>query len=83
MPDSVLVACLHNVAHSSGGGEMLLWKAFVGVIINMGMLKLIDIKEYWSTHTTTNLPFFRRVFSRDRFFTNLLDVACWRSVIHN
>ena len=42
-------------------------KAFVGVIINMGMLKLTDIKEYWSTHTTTNLPFFRRVFSRDRF----------------
>ena len=33
----------------------------------MGMLKLTDIKEYWSTHTTTNLPFFRRVFSRDRF----------------
>ena len=42
-------------------------KASVGVIINMGMLKLTDIKEYWSTHTTTNLPFFRRVFSRDRF----------------
>ena len=42
-------------------------KAFVGVIINMGMLKLTDIKEYWSTHTTTNLLFFRRVFSRDRF----------------
>ena len=54
-------------------------KSFVGVIINRGILKLTDIKEYWSTHTTTNLPFFRRVFSRDRFFTNLLDVACWRS----
>ena len=42
-------------------------KAFVGVIINMGTIKLTDVKEYWSTQTTTNLPFFRRFFSRDRF----------------
>ena len=41
-------------------------KAFVGVIINMGTIKLTDVKEYCSTQTTTNLPFFRRVLSRDR-----------------
>ena len=42
-------------------------KAFVGMIINMGLTKLSDIKDYWSRHVTLNLPFFRSVFSRDRF----------------
>ena len=42
-------------------------KAFVGVILNMGLVQLADIKDYWSTHLTPNLPFFRSVFSRDRF----------------
>ena len=42
-------------------------KAFVGLIINMGMMKLSDIKGYWSTHATLNLPFFRSVFSHVRF----------------
>ena len=42
-------------------------KAFVGVIIQMGLVQLSDIKDYWSTHITLNLPFFRSVFSRDRF----------------
>ena len=42
-------------------------RAFIGMIINMGLTQLSDIKDYWSTHTTLNLPFFRSVFSRDRF----------------
>ena len=42
-------------------------KAFIGLIINMGMVQLTDIKDYWSTHFTLNLPFFRTVFPRDRF----------------
>ena len=42
-------------------------KAFVGVILEMGLIQLSDIKEYWSTHETVNIPFFRRIFSRDRF----------------
>ena len=42
-------------------------KVFVGVIIQMGLVQLSDIKDYWSTHVTLNLPFFRSVFSRDRF----------------
>ena len=41
---------------------------FLAVILNMGMIQLADLKEYWSTDNTTNLPFFRSVFSRDRFF---------------
>ena len=43
-------------------------KAFVAVILNMGIIKLPDLKDYWSTHATINFPFFRSVFSRNRFF---------------
>ena len=42
-------------------------RAFVGVILQMGLVQLSDIKDYWATHFTLNLPFFRSVFSRDRF----------------
>ena len=42
-------------------------KAFIGLIIQMGLVQLSDIKEYWSTHVTLNLPFFRSIFARDRF----------------
>ena len=42
-------------------------KAFIGVIIQMGLVQLSDIKDYWSTHITLSLPFYRSVFSRDRF----------------
>ena len=42
-------------------------KAFVGLIIQMGLAHLSDIKDYWSTHTTLKFPFFRSVFPRDRF----------------
>ena len=42
-------------------------KAFIGLIIQMGLVQLSDIKDYWSTHTTLNLPFFRTIFARDRF----------------
>ena len=43
-------------------------KGFVAVILNMGVIQLRCIKDYWSTKHTTDLPFFRSVFSRDRFF---------------
>ena len=43
-------------------------KAFIGVIINMGLVQLAQLKDYWGTHETVKLPFFRRIFSRDRFF---------------
>ena len=42
-------------------------KAFVGLILNMGLIQLPRLKDYWSMHETLNLQFFRRVFSRDRF----------------
>ena len=43
-------------------------KAFVGVILNMGIIQLQNLQDYWSTNPTSNIPFFRSVFSRDRFF---------------
>ena len=47
-----------------GWNEM---KGFVAVIINMGIIQLSDLKDYWSTCDCTNLPFCS-VSSRDRFF---------------
>ena len=41
-------------------------RAFIGVVLQMGLVQLSDIKDYWSTHTTLNFPFFRSIFSRDR-----------------
>ena len=33
--------------------------AFIGLILTMGIVQLPDIKDYWSTHQTLNLSFFR------------------------
>ena len=43
-------------------------KGFVAVVLNMGIVQLTNLKDYWSTDDTTNFPFFRSVFFRDRFF---------------
>lgn len=43
-------------------------KGFIAAILNMGIIQLTNLKDYWSTDETTNLPFFRSVFRRDRFF---------------
>ena len=39
----------------------------VAVILNMGIIQLSNLKDYWSTSDTTDLPFFWSVFSRSRF----------------
>ena len=33
--------------------------AFVALILNMGIIQLANIKDYWGTHETINLSFFR------------------------
>lgn len=43
-------------------------KGFISVILNMRIVQLTNLKDYWSTDDTINFPFFRSVFSRDRFF---------------
>ena len=42
-------------------------KAFIGMILNMEIVQLECIRDYWSTSATCNIPFFRQVMSRDRF----------------
>ena len=42
-------------------------KAFMEVILQMGLVQLSNIKDYWSTHITLDFPFFLSIFSRDRF----------------
>ena len=43
-------------------------EGFLAVILNMGIIQLKDLKDYWSKHYTTILSFFRSIFPRDRFF---------------
>ena len=43
-------------------------RAFIGCILNMGIIQLPQLKDYWSTNKIGNIPFFRSVFTRDRFF---------------
>ena len=46
-------------------------KAFIGAILNMGIIQLPNLKDYWAKNNTTNIPFFRSLFSGNRFFQNL------------
>jgi hypothetical protein len=42
-------------------------KAFLGLIIKMGLMSLPDIKHYWSSEWITQIKCFGDVMSRDRF----------------
>lgn len=42
-------------------------KAFLGMIINMGLVNLPDLKDYWSSEWVTQVKFFGDVMARDRF----------------
>jgi hypothetical protein len=43
-------------------------KAFLGLIINMGLMPLPDIKDYWSSEWTTEIKFFGDIMSRVLFW---------------
>ena len=42
-------------------------KAFLGVVINMGLIEVPELQDYWSQAFHSNIPFFGRIFSRRRF----------------
>ena len=42
-------------------------EGFFGVIINMGLIQLPTLESYWSFSWIGNIPFFGRVFQRNRF----------------
>ncbi|KAK1330540.1 hypothetical protein QTO34_010730 [Cnephaeus nilssonii] len=42
-------------------------KAFLGVILNMGVLNHPNLQSYWSMDFESHIPFLRSVFKRERF----------------
>ena len=42
-------------------------RAFLALILNMGIIQLPEIEDYWKTSWTSEIPFYGRVMSRDRF----------------
>ncbi|XP_046737562.1 piggyBac transposable element-derived protein 4-like [Diprion similis] len=41
--------------------------AFIGVIINMGMIPLANMQDYWSIKENSHIPYFCKIFTRKRF----------------
>ena len=63
-------------------------KAFIGTILNIGIIQLPHLKDYWAKSNTTDIPFFRSVFARNRFFQIFgtlhagdIDTTVWRQKI--
>ena len=42
-------------------------RAFLALLLAMGLVEQLDIQEYWTTHEVTSTPFFKTVMPRDRF----------------
>ena len=42
-------------------------KAFVGVNLNMGIIQLQRVEDYWLKNIVSHIPFFSSIFPRDRF----------------
>ena len=44
-------------------------QAFIGLNIAMGLLRLPQVRDYWSTSEILSTPWFATIMSRDRFFS--------------
>ena len=42
-------------------------KAVLAIIINMGIIRCLDMSSYWKTTWESNIPFFHDILPRDRF----------------
>lgn len=42
-------------------------EGFLAIILNMGLIEMPEIENYWSTSWLSEVPFFAKVLSRDRF----------------
>lgn len=51
-------------------------QAFLGLVIAMGVVKLPQMEDYWSTNPILHHPWFRSVMSRDRFKQILRYLHC-------
>ena len=63
--------------HDTRRQEMM---SFIGLILTMGIIQLSDIKDYWSTHETLNLSFFRYV-EHTHMCTVRISLSHYRSVL--
>lgn len=52
--------------HETNRSEM---KQFISLLMLMGLVHQLDIKEYWTTDPLTTTPFFPSVMPRDRFLS--------------
>ena len=46
-------------------------KGFIGTILNMWIVKLSNLKDYWAKNDITNLPFFTPFSPTTDFFKSL------------
>ena len=42
-------------------------EGFISIILNMGLIQMPEIENYWSTSWLNEVPFFAKVLPRDRF----------------
>ncbi|CAI8020863.1 PiggyBac transposable element-derived protein 4 [Geodia barretti] len=40
---------------------------FLAIVLNMGIIKVPEIEDYWKTSWVSQIPFFSRIMPRDRF----------------
>jgi hypothetical protein len=50
---------------------------FLGVILNMSMNPKPEIQDYFTEEWTQKYSFYKDVFSREIFFSDILDVSSW------
>ena len=42
-------------------------EGFLGIVLNMGLIDMPELKDYWSVAWTSQVPFFNRIMPRQRF----------------
>jgi len=57
----------YSIWHSWRDTNKEEFRAFIGVILNMGTIVLPNLQDYWSTSEDTKTSFFSSVFTRKRF----------------
>jgi len=71
--ESIVNQTKQFVAHKSGKLELTVkeFQAFLGIYIAIGLLRLPQIKDYWSKSEVLATPWFPALMARDRFLAIL------------
>ena len=59
--------CPHSIFHKWQPVTRLEMEGFFAIILNMGLINLPNIQDYWSTAWTNQVPFFFMLMTRERF----------------